>query len=258
MNSSAQKLKILGIIPARYASTRLPGKPLCTIGSKTIIQHVYERSQDVLQEVIVATDDQRIYDEVKSFGGKVIMTSTKHKSGTDRVSEALGKTKGTFDVIINIQGDEPFVSKTLLKDLISAFSDTKTDIATPIHPYPNATSFEELSNPNQVKVVTTSDGYALYFSRYPIPYFRDLGNDSQRSSIHYYRHIGLYGYRSEVLKQITKLPISPLEQSEGLEQLRWLQAGYKIKTVLTNDISIGIDTPKDLERAREYYLSHNL
>ena len=240
-------INAIGIIPARYASTRLPGKPLLTIGQKTIIQHVYERSKLALEQVIVATDDERIYEEVQRFGGAAIITSAHHQSGTDRVREALDNCRITPDVVINIQGDEPFVSPTLLTELVRCFSDPNTDIATPIFAYPSDTPRDEIANPNQVKVVTSADGYALYFSRFPIPYQR------AEYTTTYFRHIGLYAFRSEVLREVTDLPVSPLERSESLEQLRWLQAGYRIKTIETQELSIGIDTPEDLEKARAYY-----
>lgn len=244
---SRTPLNVLGIIPARYASTRLPGKPLLQIGEQSIIQHVYERSKEALEKVMVATDDARIYDEVTGFGGVAVMTSTHHQSGTDRVYEALELSGQHPDIVINIQGDEPFVSPTLLKELSLCFSNPSVDIATAIFPYPSTTSIAELSNPNQVKVVTSSDGFALYFSRSPIPFRRS------EYSTTYFRHVGLYAFRSEVLRAVSALPMSPLEKSEGLEQLRWLQAGYRIKTIETQELSIGIDTPEDLEKARAYY-----
>lgn len=257
MNERDTRTKVLGIIPARYASTRLPGKPLLTIGDKTIIRHVYERSLEVLPEVIVATDDERIASEVKCFGGNVVMTLPTHKSGTDRIREALDKFDGSYDVVINIQGDEPFVSPGHLRGLIDAFKEKNTDIATLIHPYHDGATMEEISNPNHVKVVTASNGLALYFSRYPIPYFRNYEGDLKSAPVKYYRHIGLYAFRSEVLRAVTELPVSPLEACEGLEQLRWLEAGYRIRTIQTQEISIGIDTPEDLALAQEYFRTIN-
>lgn len=253
MSKIINSLRYIGIIPARYASTRLPGKPLLTIGEKSILQHVYERAIQVLERVVVATDDDRIVREVESWNGAVVMTSLDHQSGTDRIREALELQEGEYDVVINIQGDEPFVSPHQLSDLMSAFEDPEVDIATLIHAYPAGTSLEALSNSNQVKVVKTLNGRALYFSRSVIPYYRGYEGDMGLAPVRYYRHLGLYAYRSSVLRAITEIPMSALEQTEKLEQLRWLEHGYTIQTVLTDEQSIGIDTPEDLEQARAYY-----
>lgn len=251
---SKTNYRSLGIIPARYGSLRLPGKPLLTIGEKSIIQHVYERASEALPQVLVATDDVRIVEEVESFGGEVILTSTEHRSGTDRIREALDKSGHECDIVINIQGDEPFVSSPLLHGLVEAFMDPCTQIATPITPYAKDTPIEVLGSPHDVKVVRDTAGYALYFSRFPIPYLRSSDGQSPQ----YYKHVGIYAFRTEVLREVTNLPVSPLEQAEGLEQLRWLEAGYRIKTLITEEESIGIDTEEDLERARNYFAKLHL
>lgn len=246
-------LKFAGIIPARYASTRFPGKPLEFIGSKMIIQHVYERASSVLENLVVATDDNRIYDAVTGFGGKACMTSTEHKSGTDRCREAALKTFPDADVIINIQGDEPFIDVSQITSLMTAFDNPQTDIATLIRPFDKSLGYETLADPNLVKVVKANDGSALYFSRSVIPYVRNCDNNKWPEAVDYFTHIGIYAYRMDVLRQLTDLKQSPLEKAESLEQLRWLQAGYKIVTSITNHCNIGIDTPKDLENARAYF-----
>lgn len=253
MNCVHYPLSYIGIIPARYGSTRLLGKPLLTIGGKSIIRHVYERASEVLERVVVATDDERIVREVGSWGGLVVLTSPEHQSGTDRIREALDQQEGAYDVVVNIQGDEPFVSPLQLSTLMGAFGEEAVDIATVVHPYPVGTSLEDLSNPNQVKVARALSGRALYFSRSIIPYYRGYAGDMSVAPGRYYRHVGLYAYRSWVLRAITELPVSDLEQMEGLEQLRWLEHGFTIQTVLSDEVSIGIDTPADLERARAYY-----
>ncbi len=243
--------RVLAVIPARYASSRLPGKPLLKIGDWSMIRHVYERVRQLMPHVVVATDDERILSEVTSFGGCAVMTSTHHKSGTDRVREALDimeKENGAkYDLVINVQGDEPFVSHGHLTLLIEAFKDDRVDIATLVHPFPFGVTSDELANPNQVKVVRSSMGRALYFSRSVIPYERN------KTEMIYYKHIGLYAYRSHVLRELTELPINILETTEGLEQLRWLDAGYAIQTQVTHEVSIGIDTIEDLEVARAYF-----
>lgn len=248
-------MRVLAIIPARFASSRLPGKPLLKIGEWSVVRHVYERVTQLLPDAVVATDDDRIYAEVMGFGGRVVMTLSSHKSGTDRIREALDKVEAEegvkYDIAINVQGDEPFVSLGHLRLLIDAFTDSTVDIATLIHPYPYGASMEQLSNPNQVKVVRAASGKALYFSRSVVPYQRNAD-----AVITYYRHIGLYAFRSNVLREVTELPVGTLEQVEGLEQLRWLEAGYKIQTAITGEVSIGIDTEDDLEEARRFYETH--
>ncbi len=239
-------MKILGIIPARFASTRFPGKPLIDIGGKTMIRRVWEQAgKSVLDEVVVATDNTEIYDHVIAFGGRVCMTNESHVSGTDRCYEALELMGKPFDYVINIQGDEPFIDPEQINLLIRAL-DGKTEIATLIK---SITQSETLFNPNIVKVVAAATGDALYFSRATIPYLRATSKEDWLSSHTFYKHIGMYAYRCDILKAITKLPVAALETAESLEQLRWLTHGYKIKVVETNIETIGIDTPTDVEKA---------
>lgn len=241
-------MKFIGIIPARYSSSRFPGKPLAILGGKPVIEHVYRQVSSVMEDVFVATDDQRIYDAVETFGGKAIMTRSDHKSGTDRICEALEKVGGSFDVVINIQGDEPFIQKSQLETVMQCFDDPRTQIATLGKPFE---SMEAVENPNSPKIVLDNDGYALYFSRSVIPFVRGKEHEEWLSHFPYLKHIGLYAYRTEVLREVSKLPQSTLELAESLEQLRWLQNGYKIKVGLTDVETIGIDTPEDLQRAEE-------
>jgi 3-deoxy-manno-octulosonate cytidylyltransferase (CMP-KDO synthetase) len=248
-------MKFIGIIPARYASTRFPGKPLAMLGGKIVIQRVYEQVVDVLGEAYVATDDERIQNAVKSFGGLAVMTSPDHKSGTDRVQEAATKLATDADVIINVQGDEPFIQKSQLETVKSLFDDPHTQIATLGKPFE---SLEAAENPNSPKIVTDVNGYALYFSRSVIPYIRGKERSKWLTSFPFLKHIGLYAYRSDVLSAITKLPQSPLEIAESLEQLRWLQNGYRIKVGLTDVETIGIDTPEDLARAEQLITNQTL
>ena len=242
-------MKFIAIIPARYASTRFPGKPLAMLGGKLIIQRVYEQASKVLDEVYVATDDERIQKAVESFGGKAVMTSSNHKSGTDRLEEAATKIGTDADVIINIQGDEPFIQKSQLETVKALFDDPQTQIATLGKPFE---SMEAVENPNSPKIVCDVNGYAMYFSRSVIPYVRGKEKEEWLKAFPYLKHIGLYAYRREVLHEVTQLPQSPLEVAESLEQLRWLQNGYRIKVGLTNVETVGIDTPEDLQRAEEY------
>ena len=242
-------MKFIGIIPARYASTRFPGKPLAMLGGKTVIERVYEQASKSLDEVYVATDDQRIMDAVESFGGKAVMTSSSHRSGTDRCHEAFTKVGKGQDVIVNIQGDEPFIQESQIESLKACFDDPTTQIATLVKPFTTADGLAALENPNSPKVVVGKNMNALYFSRSVIPYIRGKVKEEWLSSHVYYKHIGLYAYRAEVLKEITSLPQSPLELAESLEQLRWLENGYIIKVGITEVETVGIDTPEDLERA---------
>jgi len=239
-----------GIIPARYASSRFPGKPLALIGSKPMIQRVYDQAVKSLSLVYVATDDKRIFDAVKNFGGNVVMTSADHMSGTDRCTEAVNKitaeTDRDIDIVINIQGDEPFIKPEQIDLLKRCFTGDEVEIATLVR---EVLSGEDIFNPNQPKVILSSAGDALYFSRAAIPYIRDAEKNEWTSKHVYYKHIGLYGYRTETLKKITQLPRSPLEISESLEQNRWLENGFKIRTAVTEWESIGIDTPEDLDKA---------
>ena len=246
------KISFLGIIPARYASTRFPAKPLAMLGGKTVIQRVYEQVAGVLDDAYVATDDERIEAAVKAFGGKVVMTSVDHKSGTDRCYEACKKVGGDFDVVVNIQGDEPFIQPSQLAALRTCFEDSTTQIATLVKPFTSDDSFEALENVNSPKVVINRNWNALYFSRSIIPYQRNADKQDWLKNHTYYKHIGLYAYRTEVLKEITTLPQSSLELAESLEQLRWLENGYTIKVGISDVETIGIDTPEDLQRAEEF------
>lgn len=245
-------MKFLGIIPARYASTRFPAKPLAMLGGKTVIQRVYEQVVSTLQDAVVATDDERIEAAVLAFGGKVVMTSPNHKSGTDRCYEALTKTRGDFDVVVNIQGDEPFIQPSQLQSIMDCFQDPETQIATLVKPFKPEDGFAALENVNSPKVVLNQRSQALYFSRSIIPFTRNRDRQDWLAGHTYYKHIGLYAYRTDVLRQITSLPQSPLELAESLEQLRWLENGYVIKVGMTDVETIGIDTPQDLERAEAF------
>lgn len=243
-------MKYIGIIPARYASSRFPGKPLADMKGKAMIQRVYERVKDVLDAVCVATDDTRIEQAVKAFGGNVVMTSNQHRSGTDRCYEAYKKIGKGYDIIVNIQGDEPFIHREQIQTLKNCFDAETTAIATLAKPFQADGDFEStLFNPNSPKVVFNKDHEALYFSRSIIPYLRGKKYTEWLSSHTFYKHIGLYAYRAQALKEITQLPPSSLEIAENLEQLRWLENGYKIKVGITEQETIGIDTPADLEKA---------
>ena len=242
-------MKFIGIIPARYASTRFPGKPLALLGGKPVIQHVYEKVAAVLEAAYVATDDERIYDVVKSFGGQVVMTRPDHKSGTDRIEEAIEKIGGEWDVVVNVQGDEPFVAKSQLDTICHCFDDPTTQIATLGKPFE---SMEAVQNPNSPKIVVDNMGFAMYFSRSVIPYVRGKEKSSWLTHYPFLKHLGIYAYRKDVLRQVTQLPQSSLEIAESLEQLRWLQNGFKIKVGTTDVETVGIDTPQDLERAEEF------
>lgn len=245
-------MKYIGIIPARYASTRFPGKPLAMLGGKTVIQRVYEQVRQVLDEAYVATDDQRIFDAVEAFGGKVVMTSANHKSGTDRIEEAVQKIGGNYDVVVNIQGDEPYIQRSQIETVCRCFDDPATQIATLGKPFKADQPLSDLENPNSPKLVTDNRGYALYFSRSIIPFLRGINRDEWMGQFPFMKHIGLYAYRTRVLHEITQLPQSSLELAESLEQLRWLQNGYKIKVGTTDIETVGIDTPEDLERAEAW------
>lgn len=244
-------MKFIGIVPARYASSRFPGKPLADIGGMSMIERVYTQIKDVLDEVFVATDDIRIQEAVKSFGGNVVMTSDRHKSGTDRCYEAFTKVGDGYDIVVNVQGDEPFIQPGQIELLKGCFAgDPSVQIATLVKPCRSDDDFESvLFNPNSPKVVLNKRQEAMYFSRSVIPYVRGKEYPEWLSNHTYYKHIGLYAYRADILKEITRLPQSPLELAESLEQLRWLENGYKIKAGITDHETIGIDTPEDLERA---------
>lgn len=251
-------MKFVGIIPARYASQRFPGKPLAILGGKTVIQRVYEQVKKVLEDVYVATDDDRIFKTVEGFGGKAVMTSTRHKSGTDRIEEAVQKLGADYDVVINIQGDEPFIHESQIKALCACFDDANTQIATLGKPFTAEQGTEALENPNSPKIVVDNNGYAMYFSRSVIPYLRNVDRSKWIGNFPYLKHIGLYAYRREVLHEVTMLPQSSLEIAESLEQLRWLQNGYKIKVGTTDVETVGIDTPADLHRAEKFLEEHGL
>jgi 3-deoxy-manno-octulosonate cytidylyltransferase (CMP-KDO synthetase) len=249
--------KFIGIIPARYASSRFPGKPLADICGMSMIERVYRQASKELDEVVVATDDSRIEEAVKAFGGKVVMTSTAHRSGTDRCREAYHSVGSQADVVINIQGDEPFIDPAQIAELKRCFDDAATDIATLVRPFDKAGSYDELADANRPKVVVGDDMSALYFSRSVVPYLRNYPKEEWPSRAQYYTHVGMYAYRVNVLDRITELPQSSLELAESLEQLRWLQAGYKIKVGITTYATVGIDTPEDLQHAIEFCKSLN-
>lgn len=246
-------MKFIGIIPARYASTRFPGKPLAMLGGKSVIQRVYEQVNGLLDKAVVATDDERIAEAVRGFGGEVVMTSPNHKSGTDRCYEAYTKVGEGCEVVINIQGDEPFIQPAQIKAVRACFEDAGTQIATLVKPFSQTDGWATLQNPNSPKVVVDAKMNALYFSRSVIPYLRGVEQGDEWLARHtYYKHIGLYAYRAEVLGEITRLPQSPLELAESLEQLRWLENGYRIRVAITSQETIGIDTPEDLARAEAF------
>lgn len=242
-------MNFIGIIPARYASTRFPGKPLADIGGMTMIERVYRQASKALDEVVVATDDTRIASTVEGFGGRAIMTSAEHRSGTDRCYEAYCLSGSEADVVINIQGDEPFIAPAQIEALKGCFDSEETRLATLVRRFDPALGWDALFDPNTPKVVLDSDMHALYFSRSIIPYVRNRPWQEWIDSAVFHTHVGLYGYRAATLAEIVSLPQSPLELAESLEQLRWLQAGYRIKAALTDAPTIGIDTPADLEAA---------
>ena len=250
-------MKYIAVIPARYASTRFPGKPLAVLGGKTVIQRVYEQAVSVLPEAYVATDDERIFEAVEAFGGRAVMTRADHKSGTDRIEEAVEKIEesgvwkeeGENLVVINIQGDEPFIQPSQIETLMHLFDDPETQIGTLGKRFE---TIEAVRNPNSPKIVTDRHGFALYFSRSVIPYIRGKEADDWLNHYPFLKHLGIYAYRREVLSEVTRLPQSALEKAESLEQLRWLENGYRIRVGLTDVETVGIDTPEDLERAEAF------
>jgi 3-deoxy-manno-octulosonate cytidylyltransferase (CMP-KDO synthetase) len=246
-------MRFIGIIPARYASTRFPGKPLAMLGDKPMIQRVYEQARKALDEVVVATDDERIYQAVEQFGGRAIMTRKDHKCGTDRCLEAFDRSASGVNkddketVIINIQGDEPFIQPEQIEAIKACFP---TEIATLVKPFTEADGLAALENPNTPKVVFSREtGNALLFSRSVIPYLRGIDREDWLKQHKHYKHIGMYAYRVDILREITRLPQTEAELAESLEQLRWLENGYQIRVAETNVQSIGIDTPEDLQKA---------
>lgn len=245
-------MKFVAIIPSRYASSRFPGKPLVDMNGKPMIQRVYEQVRKSVADVYVATDDERISNAVKSFNGNVVMTSTSHRSGTDRCNEAYNKIGKSFDVVLNIQGDEPFVLPEQIDSLKNCFTDSSVEIATLIKPFKPKDGLEALKNPLSPKVVLSKESFALYFSRSIVPYLRDVDPKEWLNQHVFYKHIGIYGYRTDVLNKITQLPAGVLEKAESLEQLRWIENGFKIKTSITEHETIGIDTPQDLKNALKY------
>ena len=251
-------MKFIGIIPARYASTRFPGKPLALLGGKPVVQRVYEQVAGILDDAWVATDDERIEAAVKAFGGQVVMTSPNHQSGTDRCYEAYTKVGRGFDVVVNIQGDEPFIRPSQLQAVKACFDDETTQIATLVKPFTEADGLAALENPNSPKVVVDGRMRAMYFSRSVIPYLRNHPRSEWLSCHTFYKHIGLYAYRAETLRAVTALPQSPLELAESLEQLRWLENGYRIKVGMSDVETIGIDTPEDLAQAEIYLKEHGI
>ena len=251
--SSIINLKVFGIIPARYASTRFPGKPLAQLGGCSMVEWVYRRASKAFDTVAVATDDERIAAEVRRFGGRAVMTSSDHRSGTDRCAEALirlqDETGTKADVVVNVQGDEPFIDPALLLQLAGCFDYGSTQIATVVKPFENVA---DLLHPNHVKAVVTESGRAIYFSRSPVPYIRGYEQDDWLRQHIFYWHLGLYAYRADVLDRLAALPPSPLEIAESLEQNRWLENDFYIRVIQTQDESIAVDTPEDLAKAESY------
>lgn len=263
-------MRFIGIIPARYGSSRFPGKPLALIGGMPMIERVYRQASLALDTVMVATDDERIYDCVKAFGGEVVMTRTDHTCGTERCLEAWERYRALMHdasslndhdtVIINIQGDEPFIQPEQIEAIRSCFADDDdTPIATLVKPFTEQDSLSDLENPNTPKVVFSDiDHHALLFSRSVIPYLRGIDKSEWLRQHKHYKHIGMYAYRADVLAAITRLPHSRAEEAESLEQLRWLENGYRIRVAVTHVASIGIDTPDDLQKAEDFLKKRNL
>ncbi|MBQ2519478.1 MAG: 3-deoxy-manno-octulosonate cytidylyltransferase [Bacteroidaceae bacterium] len=249
-------MKFIALIPARYASTRFPAKPLALLRGKPVIQWVWETAARCMDDAVVCTDDERIMQAVERYGGRAVMTSTSHRSGTDRCYEAYQKVGQGADVVVNIQGDEPFIHPTQLQTIRACFENADTQIATLVKPFRPEDGLEALRNPNSPKVVLDNQMRALYFSRSVVPYVRGAEPDEWLSRHTFYKHIGLYAYRADVLRQITSLPQSSLEVAESLEQLRWLQNGFTIRVGITDVETIGIDTPDDLMRAEVFAAQH--
>ncbi len=246
-------MKVLGIIPARYASTRLPAKALIDLAGKTMLQRVYEKAKSAqfLDKIIIATDDERIFKSAQSFDAEVMMTSTSHQSGTDRCAEVVQKTEEKFDFLVNIQGDEPFLFSEQIDELISILN-PKIEIATLVR---KIDSFKKMMDDTSPKVVLNTKKEAMYFSRNAIPFVRDLAQSEWHLEHDFYAHIGLYAFRIDILQQIAILPVSALEKAEKLEQLRWLENGFKIQTTTSKYESFSIDTEADLIAARKLLAS---
>jgi 3-deoxy-manno-octulosonate cytidylyltransferase (CMP-KDO synthetase) len=244
-------MNVVGVIPARYESSRFPGKPLVDLGGKSMIQRTYEQCMkcDDLSHVVVATDNKEIFDHIKSWGGNVVMTRSNHQTGTDRIVEAVGVLDKEFEVVVNIQGDEPFIEPKQISLVVELFKNEAVGIGTLIK---QIKDIETLLNPNNPKVVTDLNGNALFFSRETIPHLRGVEKSDWLSNGKYFKHIGIYGFRTKVLNEISRLPVSGLEKSESLEQLRWLENGYQIKTAITDLETIGIDSPEDIEKVKDF------
>lgn len=245
-------MKFIAIIPARYASTRFPAKPLALLGGRPIIERVYTQVAKAVDDVVVATDDERILAAVEHFGGRAVMTSAEHRSGTDRCYEAFCKVGGQFDAVINVQGDEPFIQPSQIEAVKRCFDNASTDIATLVKPFAAEEGLEALENPNSPKVVVDAESHAIYFSRSVIPYLRGVDRSEWLARHTFYKHIGMYAFRAAALREVTSLAQSPLEIAESLEQLRWLENGYKIGVGISDVETIGIDTPEDLARAERF------
>ncbi len=248
-------MRVVAIIPARYASTRFPAKPLAMLGGKSVIERVYRKVSEVVDATFVATDDERIFSAVEEFSGRAIMTSVDHKSGTDRCYEAYQKCGIEADIVVNIQGDEPFIAEEQIRSIIDCFDGETIDIATLVKAFSEADGIEALENPNSPKVVVDNQMRAIYFSRSVIPYLRGVERCDWLKSHTFYKHIGMYAFRVGALAEVTALPQSTLEMSESLEQLRWLESGYKIGVGVTDISTIGIDTPEDLALAEIFLLN---
>lgn len=246
-------MKFIAVIPARYASTRFPGKPLALLGGTTVIERVYRQVEAVVPDAYVATDDSRIFSAVEAFGGKAVMTSATCRSGTDRIGEALRTLAIDCDVVVNVQGDEPFIQTSQIEQLCRCFDHSETQIATLAKPFGSSPDdYNAIANPNSPKIVVDKQGFALYFSRSIIPFVRGRQTTEWPVAYPFLKHIGIYAYRRNVLQEIVTLPMGKLEQAESLEQLRWLENGYRIRVALTNVDTVGIDTPADLARAERH------
>ena len=249
-------MKIIAIIPARYASTRFPGKPLALLGGKPVIRRVCEQVGRAVGRTVVATDDERILTAVRDFGGEAVMTSPDHRSGTDRCYEAYHKLGEPYDIVLNVQGDEPFIRPEQIGAILRCFDDPDTDIATLVKPFRPEEGLGALENPNSPKVVLDSRSRALYFSRSVIPFLRGVERERWLASHTFYKHIGMYAFRAEALREVTALAPSALERAESLEQLRWIENGYRIGVGSTGQETVGIDTPEDLARAEAFLKTH--